>query len=70
MAFSSTTFTVVPQRAGQIKHEVEIHLPFRVLTAAFWREGAEADCLWIPLAPIENPAIAASFKNFLRLRRE
>jgi hypothetical protein len=33
MAFSPATFTVIPQRAGQFKQEVEIHLPFEALAA-------------------------------------
>jgi hypothetical protein len=32
-AFPPATFTVIPQRAGQFKQEVEIHLPFEMLAA-------------------------------------
>jgi len=70
MAFPSATFTVIPQRAGQFKQEVEIHLPLAVLTLAGGTDGAESDGLWIPMAPTESPAIAVNFRNFLRLNRE
>jgi hypothetical protein len=69
-AFPPTTLTLIPQRAGQFKQEVEIQFPLTSLVSPGWTAGAESDCLWIPTAPTESPAIAVSFRNFLRLNLE